>query len=89
MKQFYIVAITLLSTVFGFSQTSKSIQNSKKIGEAAKEIRKLEVKGVSPSTAIFMLKLSDENFSRQISESDSLIDFYGIKQLNGVREYDK
>jgi minor extracellular serine protease Vpr len=84
MRHFYILIITLLSTVSGFSQTSsRSIQNSKKIGEAAKEIRKSEVKGVSPSTAIFMLKLSDENFSRQISESDSLRDFYGIKQLNG------
>lgn len=83
MKQLYIFAIALLSSVVCYSQTSKSIQIPKKIGEPAKEIRKSEVKGVSPSTAIFMLKLSDENFSRQISESDSLRNHYGIKQLNG------
>lgn len=83
MKQLYLFAIALLSGVVCYSQTSMSIQIPKKIGEPAKEIRKSEVKGVSPSTAIFMLKLSDANFSRQISESDSLRDYYGIKQLNG------
>lgn len=83
MKHLYTIAIALLSSVVCYSQTSKSIQIPKKIGEPAKEIRKLEVKGVSPSTAIFMLKLNDENFSRQISESDSLRNHFGIKQLNG------
>lgn len=83
MKQLCTIAIAILSSGACYSQTSRSIQIPEKIGEPAKEIRKSEVKGVSPSTAIFMLKLSDENFSRQISESDSLRSHYGIKQLNG------
>ena len=83
MKKLYTIAIILLTSVLCYSQATKSIQIPRKVGEPAKEIRKSEVKGVSPGTAIFMLKLKDENFARQIAESDSIRSHYGVKQING------
>ncbi|MDY0076759.1 MAG: S8 family serine peptidase [Bacteroidales bacterium] len=84
MKHIWILALTLIANTLLFGQAAKSIQGSSKTKEPAKASKKLEIKGVSPATAIFMLKLRDEAFTQKIAESEALRKHAGIKQINGT-----
>ncbi len=84
MRKINLTLLTLFINIVCHSQTIKPIQFPKKIGDPVSETQKLEIKGVSPSTAIFILKLRQESFSSKIIKSDSLKNLYGIKQLNGI-----
>lgn len=84
MKNIFTISLALFFSTLIFAQPAKTIQTSTKIGHAAKETGRPQIKGVSPATAIFMLKLRDEAFIQKIAESEALRKHAGIKQINGT-----
>ena len=83
MKHIFTTTLALFISALIFAQSAKTIQTSTKIGHAAKETGRLQIKGVSPATAIFMLKLQDADFTKNIADSETFRSESGVRKING------